>query len=101
MVPVGASYKSAEDDWREKHALTAFGALDKRCAVRAFAQDFDLVLTVGAKSCHSYVGGIFALEFLLLCPNLSIVLRVLDHRCSSGHGIPFSCDISLVGEDLD
>ena len=69
--------------------------------MRALAENFDLVFTVGAKASHGDVGSILALEFLLLCPNLSIVLRVLEHRCSSGHGIPFSCDISLIGEDLD
>lgn len=69
--------------------------------MRAFAENFDLVFTVGAKSGHRDVGRILALEFLLLCSYVSVVLWVLDHRCSSGHGIPFSCDISLVGEDLD
>ena len=69
--------------------------------MRSFAEDFDLVFTVGTKSGHGDVGSIFALEFLLLCSYVSVVLWVLDYRCSSGHGIPFSCDISLVGEDLD
>ena len=69
--------------------------------MRAFAENFDLVFTVGAKSGHGDVGSIFALELLLLCSYVSIVLWVLDHRCSSGHGNPFSCDISLIGEDLD
>lgn len=69
--------------------------------MRAFAEDFDLVFTVGAKSGHGDVGCVFTLELLLLCSYVSVVLWVLDHRYSSGHGNPFSCDISLIGEDLD
>lgn len=101
IVPAVASRKCAKHYRREEYALTAFGAFDKRCAVRAFAQDLYLVFTVGAKPSHGYMGCILALKLLLLRLYLSMVLRVLDHRYSSGHGIPFSCDISLVGVDID
>ena len=101
IVPAVASHKCAEHYRWEEYALTAFGAFDKRCAVRAFTEDLYLVFTVGAKPSHGYVCCILALKLLLLLLYLSTVLRVLDHRYSSGHGFPFSCDISLVGVDID
>ena len=68
--------------------------------MRAFAKHFDFVFAVGTQSGHRYMGSVFTLQFFLL----GLDLRVQDGVCyglCSGHSVPFSCDFSFVGEDIN